>query len=91
MCNFSQNAHGSFGGSASNLADEPRRQEASVHRDTLAGDISSRGKAKKCDQPGHLFRFPDATKGRSTDDAGSDAFIRQKALCQISFDEPRSD
>src|ERR1700730_6413731 len=77
--------------SAHNLPDDSRGEEPSIHRDTLARNISGRGKAEECNQPGHLFRFSDTAKRRLAYDAASGAFIRQKALSQIRFDEPRSD
>src|SRR6266478_6404322 len=69
-------------GSAHNLPDDSRGEEPSIHRDTLAGNISGRGKAEECNQPGHLFRFSDTAKRRLADDAAFGAFIRQKALSQ---------
>src|ERR1700730_16760889 len=96
MRNLSQNAHpkpGTLktGGSASNLWDDSRGKEPSIHRDTLARKISCRRKTEQRNQPGYLFRFSDSAKRRLTNDSVSDALIRQKALSQIRFDEPRSD
>jgi hypothetical protein len=47
-------------GSASNLWDDPRGEEPSIYRDTLARNISSRRKAEEGNQPGYLFRFSDS-------------------------------
>src|SRR6266403_3306823 len=62
--------------SAHNLPDDSRGEEPSIHRDTLARNISGRGKAEDCHQPGHLFWFSNPAKRRLTDDAASGAFIR---------------
>ena len=39
---------GSTHGSAHNFPDDSRGEEPSIHRDTLAGNISGRGKAEEC-------------------------------------------
>jgi hypothetical protein len=97
MRNLSQNARPkpeaslTTGVSASNLWDDSRGKEPSIHRDTLARNISGRGKTEERNQPGYLFRFSDSAKRRLTKDSVSDPLIYQKALGQIRFDEPWSD